>query len=79
METQAPWKYLDQHAGQVFKYKSTLRSVASIGIDRIPAYLLEPGCDPDGTRREFATYQPLPASFLNRMDIDFLGVAFQEA
>lgn len=72
-------QYRDEHTGQVYHYRSTLRPVASIGYDRIPNILIEPGCDPDGTRREFVTSKPLPASLLNQFSIEFMGVGEQVA
>ncbi len=72
-------QFLDDHTGQVFRYVSTLRPIASIGYDRIPHILIEPGTDPSGTRRDFSTSLPLPASIINRFDLEFQGVAHQVA
>ena len=65
----SPWKYRDEHTGPSWHYRSTLRPVASIGYDRIPALLLEPTSDPAGDRRDFWTYEPLPDDVRSRWDI----------
>lgn len=67
------WKYADTWAGDVFRYRTPLRPVASIGYDAIPCLLLEPGGDPDGTRRDFATYQPLPEQLVKAWELEVLS------
>jgi len=65
-------KYRDQHEGPEFHYRSMLRPVASIGYDRVPGILIEPGSDPDGTRRDFYTAEPLERDFIDHLDIELL-------
>ena len=68
-------EYLSDYQGQVYRYRSLLRPVASIGYSAIPHLLLEPGSDLDGRRRDFATSKPVSATTLRQFDIEFTGVS----
>lgn len=66
--------FKDEHHGTAYRYRSTLRPIASIGYDQIPDILLEPGADPTSTAREFYTAALILDRLVDRFDLQLLGV-----
>ena len=73
MEKILGWKYLDQHVGPVYVYESHYRPISAIGINYIPAFLMEPGSDPDGTKLTCKTYKPIPKEVMERFYLHLIA------
>jgi hypothetical protein len=68
-------QYLSDYQGLMYHYRSTLRPVASIGWNRIPNLLMEPGSDPNGTRRDFYTSETISSDIVDQFSLELLGTS----